>query len=134
MQEESRHLYHFAGEYKERLTRIPDRLDLPPPEVLNEKLRRLEQIKAGIHNMQAYQEPSSPFRPLHSYVKHEEDTRMHDVVPSTRAVFAEPYPPPSHPMYQESSVPPMEQYWSHGPGEHGRSKYKKRSVWPLVTL
>ena len=56
---------------------------------------------------------------------------MHDVVPtSTRNPFAEPYPPPPslHHMYTESS-PPEDQYWAQG-HEHGRSKYKKRSVCP----
>jgi hypothetical protein len=141
MQEESRHVYHFAGEYKERLQRelsrgFPDsdRPDIPSHDLLNQCLRRVEQIQLRIHNLKAYHEsPSSPFRPPHNYVKHEDDTRMHDVIPSARGPFVEPYPPP-HQMYQESSVPPPEQYWSHGQGEHGRSKYKKRSVWSLVTL
>ena len=137
MQEESRHIYHFAVEFKERLTRdlsrVPDRPDIPSPELLNEYLSRVEQIKVRLQNLKAFNESCSPFRPPDNYIKHVEDTRMHDIVPSTRAPFVEPYPPPSHPMYSES-VPPTEQYWSHGQGEHGRSKYKKRSVWSVLTL
>jgi hypothetical protein len=139
MQEESRHIYHFAGECKERLTRdlsgrVPDRPDLPSQGLLNEYLHRVEQIQMRIQDLKAYHEPpSSPFRSPHNFVKHEDDTQMHDVIPSARAPFVEPYPP-SHQMYQESSVPPSEQFWSNGLGEHGRSKYKKRSVWSLITL
>jgi hypothetical protein len=139
MQEESRHIYHFAGECKERLTRdlsgpVPDRPDIPPQELLNEYLRRVEQIQMRIQDLKTYHEPpSSPFRSPHNFVKHEDDTRMHDVIPAARGPFVEPYPP-SHQMYQESSVPPSEQYWGNGQGEHGRSKYKKRSVWSLITL
>jgi hypothetical protein len=102
--------------------------DLPHPDLLNEHLNRVEQISMRLRSLSAYQSVVPTFRQP-NYVKHEEDTRMHDIVPtSTRHPFVEPYPPPPplHPMYPETS-PSEEQYWGQG-HEHGRSKYKKRSV------
>jgi hypothetical protein len=76
-----------------------------------------------LRDVAAYQSVVSPYE----QIKHEEDNRMHDVIPS-RPPFTNTYPhsPRSGFMgvYKDPGSP-TELYWSTHEG--GRSKYKKRS-------
>lgn len=113
--------------YKDSLQRAlqqgSEQTEMPPEELMNEQFGRLEQIGMRLRDINAHRMVVPPFRSP-NYVKHEEDTRMHDIVPSSK-YYNEGYHPGVHPMYHES-ISPSEQFWSHGEG--GRSKYKKRSV------
>jgi hypothetical protein len=111
------------------LSQGADQFDMPSPESLNELAHRVEQITMRIRDLSAFQSVVSPFQQP-NYIKHEEDTRMHEVMPTSRNSFSGPYPhsPTSiHPPYQQDPGSPTEMYWS-SQSESGRSKYKKRSV------
>ena len=104
------------------LSQGAEHTDLPSEEVMDKQLAHLEQINKQIRDINAHRIVLTSFRPL-NFVKHEEDTRIHDAVLSSEAkYYNENYHAGGHPIYQDSN-----EYWAHHEG--GRSKYKKRSVW-----
>jgi hypothetical protein len=105
------------------LSQGSEQTELPSEEMMNEQHNRLEQISMRLRDINAHRTVVTSFRPS-NFVKHEDDTRMHDVVSNSLKYYNEGYHP-GHPMYQDS-ISPNEQYWLHHEG--GRSKYKKRSV------
>ena len=105
------------------LSQGSEQTELPSEEMMNEQLAHVEQIDLRLRDINSYRTVVTTFRPS-NYVKHEEDTRMHDVVSNPSKYYNEGYHS-VHAMYQDS-IPPNEQYWGHHEG--GRSKYKKRSV------
>lgn len=130
IEEHSKHIYHFARQFKEMLTRDlaqgAEHLDLPSSEVVTEHLNRLDQITLRLRDIGAYRSSVAPY----SYVKHEDDGRMHDVVPTSTRHY-DGYGPGMQGGYQDLS--PTEQYWP-TQSETGRSKYKKRSVCSYFRL
>ena len=104
------------------LSQGSDQTELPSEETMNQQFVHLEQINKSLREINAGRTVVTSFRPP-NFVKHEEDTRMHDMQTSSQ-YYNEGYHS-GHPMYQES-IPPNEEYWGHHEG--GRSKYKKRSV------
>lgn len=105
------------------LSQGSEQTELPSEETTNEQLASLEEIKMRLRDISAHRTVVASFRPP-NFVKHEEDTRMHDVVSNASKYYNEGYHS-GHPMY-EDSISLNEQYWIHHEG--GRSKYKKRSV------
>jgi len=105
------------------LSQGSEQTELPSEEMTSEQLARVEQIDMRLRDINAHRTVVTSFRPP-NFVKHEEDTRMHDIVSNSTKYYNERYQS-VHPMYQDS-IPPHEQYWVHHEG--GRSKYKKRSV------
>jgi hypothetical protein len=136
IQDQSRHLYHFASQYKDMLTRDlaqgGEQFEIPSPDVLNDLGVRIEQITMRLRDIAAYQSVVSPFQQP-NYIKHEEDSRMHDIVPTSRGSFSNAFMSPGSVPASQYADPgsPTEMYWS-SQSESGRSKYKKRSVmYPL---
>jgi hypothetical protein len=102
-----------------------EQTEIPPEELMSDQFARLEQIGMRLRDINnAHRMVVTSFRSP-NYVKHEDDTRMHDIVPTSSKYYNEGYHSGVHPMYHES-ISPSEQFWVHGEG--GRSKYKKRSV------
>jgi hypothetical protein len=100
-------------------------MDIPPEEVVNEQIAHLEQMIIRLRDINSYRPVYPPFRSP-NYVKHEEETRMHEVMSNSSKYYNEGYHTGIHPMYHES-ISPNDQYWINNEG--GRSKYKKRSVY-----
>jgi len=95
-------------------------------EELHDQLRKVNKMGANLQDVLNYRHIASPYRP--NFVKPEEDTRMMDVMPTSRgnSYTGRPVSPGSAAgSYQEA-----QEYWNgeHEHLEHGRSKYKKRSV------
>ena len=105
------------------LSQGSEQTELPSEDLTNEQLARVEQIDMRLRDINAHRTVVTSFRPP-NFVKHEEDTRIHDVVSNSSKYYNEGYHS-VHAMYQDS-IPLDEQYWVHHEG--GRSKYKKRSV------
>lgn len=101
-----------------------EQTEMPPEELMNEQLARLEQMTMRLRDISAHRTVITSFRSP-NYIKHEDDTRMHDVVTTGSKYYNDGYHPSAHQMYHES-ISPNDQFWV--PGEGGRSKYKKRSV------
>ena len=114
------------------LSQGAEHFEIPSQDVLNDVGVRIEQITMRLRDVAAYQSVASPFQQPH-YIKHEEDTRMHDVVPSSRGSFSSAFMSPGSVAGSQYPDPgsPTEMYWS-SQSDSGRSKYKKRSVmYPL---
>ena len=105
------------------LSQGSEQTELPSEETMNEQLARLEQINIRLRDINAHRTVVTSFRSP-NFVKHEEDSRMHDIVSNSSKYYNEGYHS-GHAMYQDS-ISPNEPYWAHHEG--GRSKYKKRSV------
>ena len=109
-----------------------EHFEIPSPDVVNDVGVRIEQITMRLRDIAAHQSVVSPFQQP-NYIKHEEDTRMHDVVPTSRGSFSNTFMSPGSVAGSQYADPgsPTEMYWS-TQSESGRSKYKKRSVmYPL---
>ena len=113
------------------LSQGADQFEIPSPDVINDVGQRIEQITMRLRDIAAYQSMAPPFQQS-NYIKHEEDNRMHDVVPTSRGSFSNAFMSSGSVAASQYVDPgsPTEMYWS-SQSESGRSKYKKRSVMYL---
>jgi hypothetical protein len=112
------------------MARGSDQFEMPSNETVNDHLVRLEEISMRLRDLSAYNSVV-PFQPQ-TVVKHEDDNRMHDIVVTSRGSFSGPYPQSPGSVMQYDPASPTDKYWSQS--ESGRTKYKKRSVRPMVML
>jgi hypothetical protein len=98
--------------------------DFPSADTLNELNGRVDDLNMRLRSINAFHALGLPYQ----HAMHEEDTRMHDVLPtaSSRSSFSNAS---TGTVYHDPGSPP-DMYWTHGGPESSRSKYKKRSVRP----
>jgi len=117
----SRDLHYFFEHASRELDSGPDHSAFPSMEELTHQLRQIDKMQSNVQEVLRLRSAPYPYGSI--FVKHEEDPRMMDVMPSNGYAGRPVSPGSVSGSYQDGP-----EFWNSDHPEHGRSKYKKRSV------